>query len=169
MNVHIKKVCKQKKIKESQIQIELNRVKQELATIKQTKHTQLDTTINNQLINIIMDKNKVIEEMKTLEINPLEIIPKENKTESSLILNNVIILSRIEDNYVNATQLCLAGNKNFNDWLSLKSTKYIINELANVIKNPKSQLIESCKEVWIHPDLSIQLAQWLSPCNSIAK
>jgi hypothetical protein len=153
------KTCKSKIIKG-----ELDSVKEELTLIKKTKNINIpfDSNINSQLINIIMDKNKVIEELKEIP-NPLIKIYNENNIEGKIILNNITIISRDEDNYVNATQLCLAGNKNFNDWLALESTKYIINELRNITKILKSQLIESCKEIWIHPDLSIQLAQWLSP------
>jgi hypothetical protein len=51
------------------------------------------------------------------------------KESSQLILNDIVIIARKEDNFVNATQLCLAGNKQFNDWYRLDKTKELIKEL----------------------------------------
>jgi hypothetical protein len=125
-------------------------------------------TINHQLINIIVKKNKYIEELENkIDYN---LIIENNKFNATLTLNNVIIISRIEDNYINATQLCQAGGKKFNHWYSLDSTKEIINELASETRIPVSQLVDIKKGnsndfnqgSWIHPDLAIQLAQWIS-------
>jgi hypothetical protein len=169
MNVHINKSCKERKN-------EINKLKEELAIIKQeTKETKepigsnITNNINNQLINIIIDKTKIIEKLKKTS-KPLEII-KENRIEGKLILNDVIILSRVEDNYINATQLCKAGNKKFNDWVRLNSFVELINELECDTGIPASQLIdvkkgnssEFIQGSWVHPDLAIQLAQWISP------
>jgi hypothetical protein len=63
MNVHINKSCKERKN-------EINKLKEELAIIKQdTKETKRPivsqiNNINNQLINIIIDKTKIIEKLK---------------------------------------------------------------------------------------------------------
>ena len=77
-------------------------------------------------------------------------------TLSEFILNNVTITSRHPDHYVNATQLCQAGNKKFNDWSRLDTTKDLITVLSADAGIPVSLLIESKKG-------SIQLAQWISP------
>ena len=90
---------------------------------------------------------------------------------SMITLNNVSITSRPIDHYVNATQLCQAGGKKFNDWIRLESTKELINELSAEAGIPVSAFVEtkrggnnkSDQGSWIHPDLSIQLAQWISP------
>ena len=130
--------------------------------------------INNQLINIIMDKNKIIEELKNNQNGKLpnnEIIKEEIIVPESLILNDVVIISRTEDNYINATQLCQAGYKKFHDWIRLDITDNLINELESETGIPASQLIDTKKGnssnfqqgSWIHPDLAIQLAQWISP------
>jgi hypothetical protein len=94
---------------------------------------------------------------------------------SNITLNNVVITSRPIDHYVNATQLCQAGEKKFSHWFSLETTKELINELSADAGIPASGLIEtkrggndkSTQGSWIHPDLSIQLAQWISPKFSI--
>jgi len=134
--------------------------------------------INNQLINIITEKNKVIEELKN---NKKEIINNDT-INNNLTLNNIVIESRNTDNYINATQLCQAGNKRFNNWFRMDSTKLLIEELEKEIKidttddalNSASsslsiiEINKGCKDkndqfTWIHPDLAIQLAQWISP------
>jgi hypothetical protein len=95
--------------------------------------------INNQLINIIVDKTKTIEELTTKinnnsnqEINNnsnQEIIIDNKILEKSvyelhkLTLNNIVIISRVEDNYINAIQLCQTCNKNFYDWYKLDTTE----------------------------------------------
>lgn len=42
---------------------------------------------------------------------------------NQLILNNIVIDSRECDNFINATQMCKAGEKQFNDWYRLDHTK----------------------------------------------
>ena len=112
----------------------------------------IDDTINNKnLIN-----QEIFEELENKPIN--------------LILNNQIIQFREIDYYINATQLYKAGGKNFGHWYSLEGTKELISVLASDIRIPISHLIDSKKGntvnyvqgTWIHPDLSIQLARWLS-------
>ena len=125
--------------------------------------------VNNRLINIITDKNKTIEELKTTKnVDNIVIIKKKEKQD--LILNDIVISSRYEDNYVNATQLCQAGNKKFNDWFRLDIVKELINVLESETGIPASELLDIIKGgdytkqgSWVHPDLAIQLAQWISP------
>ena len=101
----------------------------------------------------------------------IEEIKEEEVEYSNITLNNIIISSRPIDHYVNATQLCQAGGKKFNDWFRLDTTKELINELSAVAGIPVSGLVDTkrggnnktAQGSWIHPDLSIQLAQWISP------
>lgn len=108
----------------------------------------------------------------------------------TLQLNNIIIESRKSDHFINATQMCKAGNKKFNDWNRLESVKELCKQLEIVLKNESdNQNIESEYPVsiqtdlkliyikkgglvsqqgtWIHPDLAIQLAQWISAAFAI--
>jgi hypothetical protein len=91
--------------------------------------------MNNQLINIIEDKNKKIVELnnqlQNINIENIEQVTVNQQVTqiNSLMFNNIVIVSRSEDNYINATQLCQAGNKKFNHWYSLDSTKQLINAL----------------------------------------
>ncbi len=141
-------------------------------------------TISEKFINIIIDKEKQIDELENTKKDN-DIITFKNKQEMenipiNLILNNQIIVCRETDNYINATQLCKAGKKKFNDWYRLDATKEIIKQLEENINNSntgfpaleikleKTELIDSKiggdhSGTWIHPDLAIQLSQWISP------
>ena len=149
--------------------------------------------INNQLINIIIEKTNKIEELiednKLLTQNNTEIekvkvkdetiIENTNETNNNirlLLLNNIIINSRTEDNYINAIQLCKAGNTIFDSWYSLDITKELIKALETESESEDLILIDitdntditessnsDTQDIWIHPDLAIQLALWISP------
>jgi len=87
-----------------------------------------------------------------------------------LVLNNITIESRVSDSFINATQMCKAGGKKFNDWYRLDTTKNIFDVLHKNINTGHPVLKVIDKKVggnhsgsWIHPDLAIQLAQWISP------
>jgi hypothetical protein len=169
------KICKKKNDKTSILEQENNIIKDEINLLKETnkilkaKNNKLRKRnievkvepINNSLIDIIVNKSKAIDQLK----NMIEQKPEIDKNiiefngESKLILNDVTIISRLSDGYINATQLCKAGNKNFTDWYSLDSTKKLINEMGNL---PYSFIDITNQFEWIHPDLAIQLAYWIS-------
>jgi hypothetical protein len=143
---------------------EITKIKSDINLLK-NKYTNTTNSINNHLIDIISDKNKKIEELIHNKVENQQNVPIETKSIESLILNDIIITSRSEDNYINATQLCQAGCKKFNDWYRLNTTKQLINHVKSETEIPVSQLIDIKKRKgsWIHPDLAIQLAQWISP------
>lgn len=154
----------------SGIIITINNTNQNTTNIKKIDN---DSPINNQLINIIVEKTKKIEELieekKLLTQNNIEIKKFNDEStinstsNSTIILNNIIIHSRIEDNYINAIQLCNAGNKIFNDWYSLETTNDLITELEKEIKSDIINIVSEDSEIWIHPDLSVHIANWISP------
>jgi len=105
----------------------------------------------------------------------------------SLTLNNIVIESRPVDKYINATQMCKAGGKEMNHWLSLVSTKRLIETLKETLKDEADSRKDSDPGIslslidvkrggdskllnhgsWIHPDLAVLLAQWISPMFAI--
>ena len=109
----------------------LCKAKRELPPEIQLEKINESYPINNQLIDIIVDKSKAIEELKNKyendkKVNDLSLV--KNKEPSTLVLNDIVIIARPEDNFVNATELCRAGNKQFNDWYSSDKTKELIKE-----------------------------------------
>ena len=100
----------------------------------------------------------------------------------NLKINNIRIEVRLSDNFVNATQLCKAGGKEFSHWTILKSSKELIKSLQNTLHDgvlPRIKLVDVKKGnsskftqgSWIHPDLLLNLANWISPeiSNEIAE
>ena len=114
-NINLKKELKN---------INLTKIKEDIDDIKN------NPPINNQLINIISDKNKKIEELNKNQQIIQPIIEKQITTFESLTLNDIVITSRSDDNFINATLLCQAGGKQFNDWYRLNNTKNLVEELS---------------------------------------
>ena len=162
------------KIKE--LEETINELKKQVSTILQEKGKihhktlQKQPSINNQLINLIVDKTNTIQELKTKidknKTNNDSLIEINNNTQlkqnQTLKLNDIIIISRSEDNYINGTQLCQAGDKLFADWFRLNTTKQLLTEAESDMGIPISQLIDIKKGnsnefqqgSWIHPDLA---------------
>jgi hypothetical protein len=67
--------------------------------------------------------------------------------------------------------LCKAGGKECKHWFENKTTKLLIYTSESEVGIPTSELIDIKKGnsskfeqgSWIHPDLGIHLAQWISP------
>lgn len=82
-----------------------------------------------------------------------------------------VIRQRNSDGYLNATDMCKANNKKYNDWYRLNNTDEFLKELSCDTGYPVSQLVEIYKGnskkfqqgTWIHPYVATNLAQWLSP------
>jgi KilA-N domain len=85
-------------------------------------------------------------------------------------VNEIDIPQRAKDGYINATDMCKASGKLIADYLRLGSSKEFLDELQADMGIPISELIQSAKGgdphlqgTWVHPDVAIHLAQWLSP------
>lgn len=119
------------------------------------------------ILNIFL-QNKKTQEKETQE-KILQNAVGETK-DYEIMLNGVNVLAR-EDGFINATAMCKAGGKKFNDWKRLESTKEFINEMNEIGSTgiPADLIITISKGPndsrgsWIHPDLAVQLAQWISP------
>lgn len=81
-----------------------------------------------------------------------------------------IVYQRPEDGYINATAMCQAAGKRWNDYSVLASTKPFLDALATETGIPVSGLAQSHKGgdvrlqgTWVHPQVAINLAQWCSP------
>jgi len=178
-NIIIKTIITNNNIDKNKTIHNIMNVNNKIQTTTEPKKIDTNYPINNQLINIIVEKTKKIEELieekKLLTQNSIEIKlnnePISNTittiTTNTITLNNIIITSRIEDNYINAIQLCNAGNKIFNDWYNLDTTKDLIKELEKETKCNFINIDSENKDIWIHPDVAIELAHWISPHFSL--
>jgi endogenous inhibitor of DNA gyrase (YacG/DUF329 family) len=81
----------------------------------------------------------------------------------------ITIEHREEDGYINVTNLCKAGGKQFKHWKSIQKTKAFLQVLSNEVGIPTSLLIShktgfgSDQGTWVHPQVAINIAQWISP------
>lgn len=71
--------------------------------------------------------------------------------------------------YANATSMCKAFGKKVNDWLRLKATEDMLNEVSSETGIPATTLILVNKGgianeqgTWIHEELILELASWLN-------
>jgi len=107
-----------------------------------------------QLINMLVDKSKMLDELKNKYDNNIkntnnilsdEVNINKMKESSTLVLNDIVIIARSEDNFINATQLCKAGNTKFSLWYRLDTTKELIKELENsYLINSKNADVQIC-------------------------
>jgi hypothetical protein len=76
---------------------------------------------------------------------------------------------REDDGYINVTNLCKAGGKQFKAWKRLDKTKAFIQALSSEVLISTSGLIKlgtggnGKSNTWVHPQVAINIAQWISP------
>lgn len=85
-------------------------------------------------------------------------------------VDNTLIEQRSSDGFINATAMCTAAGKLFNDYHRLKSTSEFLAELGQSTGIPAHLLVfqqntgpNERRGTWVHPDVAIHLGQWLSP------
>jgi hypothetical protein len=81
-----------------------------------------------------------------------------------------VVGQRITDGYVNATAMCKAAGKRWNNYWQNDTSQDFAAELEADTGIPVSELIQSVKGgfpelqgTWVHPHVAINLAIWLSP------
>ena len=85
------------------------------------------------------------------------------------ITEGYVIEYREEDGYINVTNLCKAGKKEFKHWNALKRTKAFLKELSSSVVITTDALIKyqsgqnTERATWVHPQVAINIAQWISP------
>ena len=76
---------------------------------------------------------------------------------------------REEDGYINVTNLCKAGGKQFKHWKRLQKTKAFLRVLSSTVHIRTVELIKHTtggngkRHTWVHPQVAINIAQWISP------
>jgi hypothetical protein len=84
-------------------------------------------------------------------------------------LEGEVVTQRQKDGYINATAMCKAAGKQISDYARLSSTTPFLNALSDDTGVSVSELIQIVKDgeptqvIWVHPQVAINLAQWLSP------
>ena len=81
------------------------------------------------------------------------------------------INQRAIDGYVNATEMCKAAGKRYQNYSVLNTTRDYLEALSSNTGIPVLELIQSIRGgrhpelrgIWVHPQVAIHLALWLSP------
>jgi len=84
-------------------------------------------------------------------------------------MDGKLIHQRASDGYINATAMCNAARRQIGHYLEIKNTQLFLSELQSDIGIPISVLVQvtkgghsSFQGTWVHPQVAINLAQWLS-------
>lgn len=123
-----------------------------------------------RVIEIYMDEEDSSDIVHT-DSTPI-IIEEKTISQSLEPLNlgdNYTIEYRDEDGYINVSNLCKAGGKQFNGWNRLEKTKGFLKALSSSTQIHVDDLIKyktgsnSERATWVHPQVAINIAQWISP------
>ena len=154
----------------------------EKLTIKDLKDISKDLGLTNynkkitkyRLIELIRAQEKEFKKDNKI-VDEFNIVIKEDNSVMpyNLVLKDgsKFVVPFRKDGMVNATMLCKAGNKRFNNWFQTNTTKELIQSLESVTGIPAAQLIQvkignslSFEQgSWIHRKLAYHLAMWVSP------
>jgi hypothetical protein len=93
---------------------------------------------------------------------------KDKEQKDRILLGGIEVISRVEDGYINATQLCKAGGKEYSGWYRNSKTNEFLEELSTVLQICMTDLIKlnqggNNQCTWVHPRVAIHIAQWVSP------
>jgi hypothetical protein len=96
------------------------------------------------------------------------------KSDKALILNNINIIARSSDGYINATQMCQAGGRLFADYKRLSQTQAYLQALSMSMGIPIDLLLTTIstglndyRGTWVHRKVAYHLAQWISPIFAV--
>jgi hypothetical protein len=84
----------------------------------------------------------------------------------SRAIDQTIVNQRVNDGYVNATELCKAAGKLFADYRRNAPTQEFLQVLSLNMGKPIIELVQSRKGkyggTWVHPKVAVHFGQWLS-------
>ncbi|HEX8583844.1 MAG TPA: KilA-N domain-containing protein [Allosphingosinicella sp.] len=81
-----------------------------------------------------------------------------------------VIQQRLNDGYINATAMCKAAGKEWANYNQNASTREFLAALERSLGIPRDLIVRSIlagpnehRGTWVHPQVAMNLAQWLSP------
>lgn len=142
---------------------------------KQAEHNR---NMIDKLKELVIEQNKVISEqnkqnlkltMQVLKLSNQKNKPKHKKDiKLPFVLGDKKIRVR-SDGYINATDLCKAGGKQFKHYNSLIKVKEIYQKLSTKLNIPINKLVVIVKGgnynnqgTWVHPQIATHMAQWVN-------
>ena len=118
--------------------------------------------INQEETDFLSDSDFVIEETDNEEEEEKQLPPLE-------VGKGYTIEHREEDGYINVTNLCKAGGKQFKNWKKTQKTKAFLQVLSSTVLIGTVELVKQNsggngeRHTWVHPQVAINIAQWISP------
>ena len=157
INIQQQQINEQKQtIKDLQDKIENIAIKAVQRNFENETTIDIDDTLSDSQFTVDESDND------TDEVNEYKLTPLE-------VGQGYTIEHREEDGYINVTNLCKAGDKQYKHWFSLQKTKAFLQVLSSSVGIPTNELIKyssgSIKEraTWSHPQVAINISQWISP------
>ncbi len=143
-------------------------------TVKQNLTSHYGICKEKEISDKLKEKEEELKKEFNKEKEHLEIKLNNNKTNSlitykPLILNNITIIARQTDGFINLTQLCKAGKKEFSNWLKNKNSEVFLQVLSSSLLIRRDEIIiyesgsNEKRATWGHPQVAINIAQWISP------
>jgi hypothetical protein len=130
-----------------------------------------------------LQKDELIQALKQKDIDD----QKDKEQKDRILLGGIEVISRVEDGYINATQLCKAGGKEFKNWNRTDKTKEFLETLATrekmrvymeekglvtFLPGPKKCLIDikvdgdnDDRGTWVHPQVAIHILDFVRICS----
>jgi predicted HTH domain antitoxin len=127
-----------------------------------------------------LQKDELIQALKQKDIDD----QKDKEQKDRILLGGIEVISRVEDGYINATQLCKAGGKEFKKWHKNDKTKEFLETLSirekisvymeekglvTFLPDPPKCLIDikvdgdnDDRGTWVHPQVAIHISYWIS-------
>ena len=123
---------------------------------KQDNTFEIDINLDNKQLNKTKYKDVPEDKIK-------------NEIQSLKLKDNYQLEHRDSDGYIDITNLCKAGGKEFKSWNRLDKTKRFLDVLSLTVKIHTIELLKQEqggngeRHTWAHPQVAINIAQWISP------
>ena len=129
---------------------------------------EFDVHVSKWIFDLKEKNNELIDELYSLKILEQPKLIQDTIFKLKLINNEVLDIAIRKDGYINATQLCKAGNKLFGHYQTSKQTQDYLQVLSSNIGIPIMKLLDSKvggshSGTYVHRKVAYHLAQWISP------
>ena len=100
--------------------------------------------LNDWISTDVLPKLKEVDVEEEEEEEEQEDVEEEEicTSQQPLVLNNIEIISRKIDGFINLTAVCQAGKKDFKEWNRNKKTKTFLQVLSSSVEIPTDNLIK---------------------------
>ena len=145
---------------------DLRKIVEKAATKSTNNFKHKQDIVNDNMFQIDINlSNKQLNKTKYKDV-PEDII--KNDIQSLKLKDNYQLEYREEDGYINITNLCKAGGKEFKSWNKNDKTKRFLDVLSATVRILTVALLKQEqggngeRHTWAHPQVAVNIAQWIS-------